>query len=135
MVASSAATEGQIMSGSIRSFMPHAFVRDMRASLAFYEKLGFELSNSFAPEGADAPGWCWLSSECGELMLGTATKPIIAEQQGVLFYAYCDDVAATREKLVEDGLEAGPITAPFYNPGGEFELKDPDGYSIWVAQI
>ena len=123
------------MAGPIRSLVPHAFVQDMRASLTFYEKLGFSVSNSFTSEGAEVPGWCWLSSERAELMLGTATKAIVPDEQGVLIYAYCDDVAATREELIRAGLEPGQITKPFYNPGGEFELRDPDGYAIWVAQI
>ena len=123
------------MAGPIRSFIPHAFVQDVAASIAFYEKLGFNLANSFTPEGADEPGWCWLRSEGGDLMLGTAREPIVPDQQRVLFYAYCDDIVATHDELAEAGLEIGPITKPFYNPGGEFRLDDPDGYAIWFAQI
>ena len=123
------------MTAPIRSFMPQLFVKDMRASLAFYEKLGFSLLNSFTAEGADVPSWCWLRSDRSELMLGTATKPIDAAAQGVFFYAYAADVSATRDELISFGLDAGPISRPFYNPGGEFEVKDPDGYVIWIAQI
>jgi predicted enzyme related to lactoylglutathione lyase len=123
------------MVGPVRSFIPHAFVKDVPASIAFYEKLGFRVGNSFTPDGADAPGWCWLSSEKGDLMLGTATEPIDPSQQRVLFYGYCDDIAATHSELGDAGMEVGPITQPFYNPGGEFKLTDPDGYAIWIAQI
>ena len=123
------------MAGSIRSFIPHAFVRDVPASIAFYERLGFTVGNSFTPDGADAPAWCWLRSERGDLMLGTATEAVVPEQQRVMFYGYCDDIAATHSELAEAGMEPGPITKPFYNPGGEFKLTDPDGYAIWVAQI
>jgi len=55
--------------------------------------------------------------------------------QRVLFYGYCDDIAATHSELGDAGMEVGPITKPFYNPGGEFKLTDPDGYAIWIAQI
>jgi predicted enzyme related to lactoylglutathione lyase len=123
------------MKGPIRSFVPHAFVKDVRASIAFYEKLGFTVTNSFTPQGAEQPGWCLLSCERGELMLGTACDHFVAEQQGVLFYGYCDDVAASHAELEAAGLDVGPVTKPFYNPGGEFRLNDPDGYVIWVAQI
>jgi hypothetical protein len=37
------------------------------------------------------------------------------------------------EKLIRDGVEAGPITFPFYNPRGEFRIKDSDGYVVIVA--
>jgi predicted enzyme related to lactoylglutathione lyase len=115
--------------------MPHAFVRDMRASIAFYESLGFKLANSFSADSMEEPSWCWLSCERGDLMLGSAKEPIAPDQQGVLFYAYCDDVGAAHAELAEAGLKVGPITQPFYNPGGEFQVNDPDGYVIWIAQI
>ena len=31
------------------------------------------------------------------------------------------------------GIAAGPITRPFYDPGGEFGVSDPDGYVLMVA--
>ncbi len=123
------------MAGPIRSFIPHAFVADMSASIAFYEKLGFKVGNSFTPDGAEAPGWCWLRSERGDLMLGRAREPIVPDQQRVMFYAYTDDVEVTHSDLAAAGIDVGPITKPFYNPGGEFEICDPNGYVIWVAQI
>jgi hypothetical protein len=46
---------------------------------------------------------------------------------------YCEDVAAFRDKLLESGLEAGPITRPFYAPRGEFRVTDPDGYALMVT--
>ena len=123
------------MTGPVRSFIPHAFVKDVSASISFYERLGFTVGNSFTADGAAAPGWCWLSSERGDLMLGTATEPIDPAQQRVMFYGYTEDIAATHAELSEAGMEVGPITTPFYNPGGEFKLTDPDGYAIWIAQI
>ena len=57
------------MAGPIRSLVPLADVRDMRASIAFYEKLGFSISNSVTADGEEAPSWCWLTSERAGLML------------------------------------------------------------------
>ena len=123
------------MAGPVQSFLPHAFVRDVPRSIAFYEKLGFTVDNSFTPDGAGAPVWCWLRSERGDLMLGRARESIEAAQQRVMFYGYCDDIAATHAELGDAGMDVGPITKPFYNPGGEFRITDPDGYAIWIAQI
>jgi catechol 2,3-dioxygenase-like lactoylglutathione lyase family enzyme len=120
---------------SVRSLVPMAFVADMRASAAFYAKLGFLVANQVTPEGEDVPNWMLLRADRAELMLSRASDPVIAEQQSVLFYTYCDDVAATHAAWAEAGLEVGPIARPFYNPGGEFRLTDPDGYVIFVAQI
>jgi len=123
------------MAGPIRSLVPLADVRDMLASIAFYEKLGFSVSNSVTAEGEQAPNWCWLTSEKAGLMLATRSDPACGGRQGVLFYTYCDDIDATHALFAERGIAVGPITKPFYNPGGEFEIRDPDGYLIWVAQI
>ncbi|HEY0414676.1 MAG TPA: VOC family protein [Allosphingosinicella sp.] len=119
----------------IRSLVPLAHVEDMRASIAFYETLGFVVANQVTPDGEDCPNWVWLRSERAEMMLARASAPVVAEQQAVLFYTYCDDIAATHAALAEAGLEVGPIARPFYNPGGEFRLADPDGYVLYVAQI
>jgi len=35
--------------------------------------------------------------------------------------------------LVECGVNAGPIQYPFYAPGGEFRVTDPDGYVLMVT--
>ena len=123
------------MTGPIRSFVPHAFVRSVPTSITFYERLGFMVGNSFTPDGEEGPTWCWLSSERGDLMLGKAREPVVANEQRVLFYGYCDDVQATHSELAAAGIEVGPVTTPFYNPGGEFRIVDPDGYAIWIAQI
>jgi catechol 2,3-dioxygenase-like lactoylglutathione lyase family enzyme len=119
----------------IRSLVPLAHVADMRASIAFYGKLGFTVVNRVVPDGEDLPNWVWLQAERAELMLARASEPVAADRQTVLFYTYCDDVAATHAALAAAGLEVGPIARPFYNPGGEFRLADPDGYVLYVAQI
>jgi predicted enzyme related to lactoylglutathione lyase len=115
--------------------VPLAHVRDIRASIAFYEKLGFEVANQVTPDGEDDPNWVWLQAERAELMLARASAPVVADEQAVLFYTYCDDVAATHSAWAQAGLEVGSIAKPFYNPGGEFRLADPDGYVLYVAQI
>jgi len=112
-----------------------AHVADIRASVAFYEVLGFAVGNSVTPDGEDVPNWVWLRAERAELMLARASAPVVPDQQAVLFYTYCDDVAATHAAWAAAGLEVGPIEKPFYNPGGEFRLADPDGYVIYAAQI
>jgi catechol 2,3-dioxygenase-like lactoylglutathione lyase family enzyme len=115
--------------------VPMAHVQDMLAAIAFYAKLGLEVVNKVAHEGASVPNWVWLQSGRAELMLAQASEPVVAAQQAVLFYTYCPDIAATRAALQEAGLSPGEIARPFYNPGGEFRLTDPDGYVVYVAQI
>jgi hypothetical protein len=66
-------------------------------------------------------------------MLAAATEPVEPDEQAVLFYVYCDDVARFREQLVQEGVEAGPIQSPFYAPRGEFRVVDPDGYVLMIT--
>ncbi len=66
-------------------------------------------------------------------MVARASEPVDARPQAVLFYAYCDDVAAFRERLSAERIEAGAIRYPFYAPRGEFRIHDPDGHVVMVT--
>ena len=116
-----------------RQFVPLISVADVERSIEFYQRFGFEVGNTFAPADETKPTWAWLHSEGAQLMLGTASQPIVATQQTVLFYIYTDDVAAARESLAQSGLSPGEIATPFYAPRGEFQIIDPDGYVIMVT--
>ena len=65
-------------------------------------------------------------------MVTTAGELVVSEQQAVLFYVYCDDVAAKRSELIAANITAGPMKFPFHSPGGEFRIVDPDGYVIMM---
>jgi hypothetical protein len=110
-----------------------AQVKSVPASIAFYRRLGFEVENSFTMQEEKEPSWASLSSDRARLMLARADEPVIASQQAVLFYTYCDDVPALREHLIAEGISAGAIAYPFYAPRGEFRIQDPDGYVLMVT--
>ena len=119
---------------AFRNLTPMAAVRDVAAAVVFYELLGFEVGNTFQPDGANAPTWAWLHSGNGaELMLSLAEEPVMAERQGVLFYLYVDDVDAKHAELAAAGVAVGTMTKPFYNPRGEFRITDPDGYVLMIT--
>lgn len=120
------------MSVPVRTLVPMARVRSVPRSSAFYARLGFEVKNTFTPEGEPEPTWAWLLVGGAQLMISKG-EPVVPSQQGVLFYVYCDDVAALREELLRARVEAGPIRTPFYAPRGEFEIRDPDGYVVMVT--
>ena len=121
------------MTGPARALVPLVHVRSVAASIAFYARLGLEVDNTVAPAGEEDPSWAYLGSDRAQLMLSKADEPVVADQQGVLFYLCCDDVPALRERLVADGVAAGPIARPFYAPNGEFRIEDPDGYVIMIT--
>jgi uncharacterized glyoxalase superfamily protein PhnB len=115
------------------SLVPFAFVRDMRVSIAFYQTLGFEVMNTFAPEGQSEPSWAWLQSGNAQLMIARATAPVVAEQQAVFFYLYVEDVQAKHAELAAAGVNAEAIRFEFYAPRGEFRVTDPDGYALMIT--
>jgi predicted enzyme related to lactoylglutathione lyase len=123
------------MAAQTRSLVAFAHVASVERSVSFYSDLGFKVLNSVTPEGQGTPVWAWLESEKANLMVGLASEPIEASQQAVLFYLYYDDIKQTRAALAELGHEPGEIKYPFYMPGGEFRLEDPDGYVLMLAQI
>jgi catechol 2,3-dioxygenase-like lactoylglutathione lyase family enzyme len=110
-----------------------AHVASVPASIDFYRKLGFEVGNTVAVDGGTDPTWAWLTSAGAHLMVARASGPIDPEQQAVLFYLYCDDVAAMRAALERQGIAVGPIAHPFYAPRGEFRVTDPDGYTLMIT--
>ena len=107
-------------------------VADIERSIEFYRHLGFEVGNTFKPEGATRPSWAWLRSGAAQLMLSAATERVV-DKHSLLFYAYTEDVEAAHASLVDAGLNPGAITRPFYSPRGEFETVDPDGYVVMVS--
>ena len=128
------------MAAQTRSLIAFAHVADVERSIRFYADLGFEvgnrvLSDEAQPGGGSTTVWAWLHSEKANLMVGLADEPVDPARQAVLFYLYFDDIQATRDALVGLGHAPGAICHPFYMPGGECRLLDPDGYVLMLAQI
>ena len=122
------------MAAATRSLVAFAHVASVERSVCFYADLGFKVANTVVPDGQSAPVWAWLESEKASLMVGLASGTIDASQQAILFYLYFDDIEQTRYALMQLGHSPGVITYPFYMPGGECRLEDPDGYVLILAQ-
>jgi len=118
-----------------RSLVAFAHVADVQRSIRFYADLGFAVQNTVVPPGRSTPIWARLESGRAELMVGLASGPIDAAQQAILFYLYYDDIRQAHAALVALGHAPGEIRHPFYMPGGEFRLEDPDGYVLMLAQL
>ena len=123
------------MAAQTRSLVAFAHVANVERSIKFYADLGFKAANTVVPTGHSAPVWAWLESETANLMVGLADGPFDSSQQAVLFYLYVENIKQTRAALVDLGHSPGEIKYPFYMPGGECRLEDPDGYVLMLAQI
>jgi uncharacterized glyoxalase superfamily protein PhnB len=124
------------MTMTTRQLVPMASLTDVERSIAFYSHFGFEVGNTFTPQGATKLSWAWLQSGDAQLMVSTASpaaKPVPDQHQSVLFYIYTDDVSGAHESLTAAGLNPGEIKTPFFAPHGEFQLIDPDGYMLMVT--
>ena len=91
------------MAHPIRALVPFVHVSNVPESIAFYEKLGMTVGNTFVPPDATEPAWAWLQSGIAQLMLAKASEPV------------------------------GDIKYPFFAPRGEFRITDPDGYVLMIT--
>ncbi len=119
----------------ILAAITYLHVFDVQASVTFYEKLGFQVLNSFTHLSATKPTWAFLQSRGACIMLAKSSGRVEPEQQAAMVYLYCMDIPAKREELVQLGFVPGEIRTPFYAPRGEFRLADPDGYCLMFMHV
>jgi hypothetical protein len=108
-------------------------VSDVQRAIDFYVQLGFEIGNTHAPEGSDKPVWAWLHCGRAHVMVNQSDRPIDATHSSASLWLYCKDVVGAHRIVTARGLDPSEISYPFYNPGGEFHVHDPDGYAVFVA--
>ncbi len=119
----------------LTGLIPMLPVRSMPASVAFYEKLGFEVEDR-----QDA--WRWAMMRFGDyrLMLdesinvhpGFPHALPHAIRMGVL-YLYPEDIVAYHRQVRERGLDVPELETTFYGMT-EFRIDDPDGNRLWIGQ-
>jgi len=117
----------------VTDLVPFVHVGSVADSVAFYERLGFEINSTFEPDGELA--WAFLQRAHARIMLARADAPIDPERQGVLFWLYTQDLDGFHARLREQGLEPGPIVDGTPGPPREFGLTDPDGYELMVSEV
>jgi len=108
-------------------------VTDMTRSLAFYQRLGFDLEDDFVPDGHKTAVWAWLDGGGAMLMINCTAGPLPPPAQRAIYYVYCPDVAEKHAELLAAGINPGPIEIRFYAPQGEFRVEDPDGYVLMFS--
>jgi hypothetical protein len=117
----------------VNGLVPMAHVADVQRSADFYKLLGMEMGGRLKNPSGELQ-WAWLACEGAQLMVTRGLKPVIANQQAVLFYLYSPDLVALREHLLARGVKVSEITYPEYMEKGEICLEDPDGYCLLIGQ-
>jgi catechol 2,3-dioxygenase-like lactoylglutathione lyase family enzyme len=108
-------------------------VADVKRSISFYEKLGFEVGNEPLKNDQDVKTFVWMyHSSAAQIMLTRAGQPLNSGPRHLMFYLYTTDMPAYREQLIARGVAVGEVTHPFWMPNGEFQVDDPDGW-VWIV--
>lgn len=113
---------------SVNRLIPMQPVRNMPASLAFYEKLGFTVENR-------KDEWGWAMLRCGEcrLMLDQSINLHADIPRVSVLYLYAENVVDLHRHAREKGLSVPDLDVTFYGMH-EFRMEDPDGNRLWIGQ-
>ena len=109
--------------------MPILQVRDVRASAAFYARLGFDCHGFWG----DPPGFAIVQR--GDVTLGVflpESSSVTPNDQWAA-YLYVDDVEALHAELTAEGVSPTPIADQPYGCR-DFDVTDPDGHRIAFGQ-
>ena len=107
------------------------YVRDIGASRAFYELLGFGEHSSGK---ADTSAWLALHRDGHYVLLASTRPPLDLPRLPLLFYFFLDDLDAVTGALGAAGVEVTHMGRPPHALGGEVKLLDPDGNTILLGQ-
>lgn len=111
-------------------FTPMLHVASIEASIAWYERLGFELVDT---DRRVPIGWARMHCQGGAVMFLRAEEAVDSKAQAVMFWMYVADLPLMRDELRAQGVETGEIEYPDHGPWGEVHLRDPDGYFVGIV--
>jgi len=113
---------------SLSRIVPMQPVKNMPASVAFYEKLGFVV-------GSRNDEWGWAMMRCGdsELMLDQSINPHAGIPRISVLYLYPESIADFHRRAKANGLPVPDLEVAFYGMT-EFRIEDPDGNRLWIGQ-
>jgi uncharacterized glyoxalase superfamily protein PhnB len=108
--------------------IPMLPVKNMAASVAYYEKLGFSVESR-----SDEWGWAMLRfDECRIMVDQSISGGRVAARHSVV-YLYPENVAEYHEQVRKNGVAAPDLDDTFYGMR-EFRIDDLDGNRLWIGQ-
>lgn len=122
----------------MESLTPNIFVKDMEATISFYQKLGFTKIMS-VPEQAP---YDWVMMSCGSVMvmfqtfsnLGAALPEVTRANGGsLLFYIKIKGIRDFLKQIGESAKVISPLNKTFYG-ATEFSILDNNGYVLTFAE-
>lgn len=119
---------------NIHFLIPMVHVTDVKRSLDFYAKLGFE-PVSIGKHDNGHHYWAHAKAARAHLMFASDPESAKADKEAtVVLYMYAEDLVKVRADLIAKGVKVSEIEPRFYMPKGELCLTDPDGYVVLIGQ-
>jgi catechol 2,3-dioxygenase-like lactoylglutathione lyase family enzyme len=103
-------------------------VKNMPASVAFYQKLGFSIEQK-------NDDWRWAMLCFGEcrLMVDESINVHPELPRASVLYLYPDDIVEYHKQISESGIDVPELHESIYDMT-EFRIEDPDGNRLWIGQ-
>jgi catechol 2,3-dioxygenase-like lactoylglutathione lyase family enzyme len=115
----------------VSDLIPFLHVADLERSIAFYQRLGLEVDDTYKQDGR----LVWASMRCGSAALMLVQVPEPIQPSGGRQFLYTEDLAGLRQRLIEAGWEPPEIEDGTPGPKQEMSLCDPDRHLLTIAQI
>jgi len=123
----------------MESLSPNIFVKDIKATIAFYKQLGFEVAMS-VPEGGDELVWAMVVNGRVTVMfqtfdsLGDDLQEVKREDGGsLLFYIKLKNILNFFDLLKDKVTVVKGLEKTFYG-ATEFSILDNNGYLLTFAE-
>ena len=123
----------------MESLSPNIFVSDMKATVAFYQILGFSVTMS-VPETGDDLVWAMMTNGKVTMMFQTFDSladelPEISHTDGgsLLLYINLKDIKGFFEQIKDKVIVLKGLETTFYG-ATEFSIKDNNGYVLTFAE-
>ena len=123
----------------METLTPNIFVTDIKATVAFYETLGFKISMS-VPETGEHLVWVMMNNGSVNMMFQTYDSlanelPEISRKDGgsLLLYINVKNIRAYFDQLQDKVTVLKGLETTFYG-ATEFSIKDNNGYVLTFAE-
>src|SRR6202161_3552012 len=122
---------GVLMPPVVQSIVAVTYVRDIDASRAFYELLGF---GEYTSGRAATAAWTVMQQGEALVLLGSTTPPLDIPRLPLLFYFFYADLDAVVAALDAARVQMTRTGHPPHALGGEVKVLDPDGNTVLLGQ-
>jgi catechol 2,3-dioxygenase-like lactoylglutathione lyase family enzyme len=119
------------MAPQVQSMIAVTYVKDIDASRAFYELLGFR-EHSSGKAGISA--WSVMRYDEVSVLLAMTQPPLAIPPLPMLFYVFYEDLTAVIGELDRVGVPVTRTGHPPHALGGEAKTLDPDGNTVLMGQ-